>query len=386
MLTGLVVAFAVATGSAPLPQIVKPGPVIANPEWTQLPSEDDVTRAHPVVEMGRSGDAQMTCVISPEGKLFACRLGETTSRAFANAALSLAPLYRVKTVAADGRSLVGLQVQLLVFWPESPSTAGLPPLPPRAGATPPPSLSPAPPPGPPTQVAAGSVTDATQGLVWTHKPSTLEFDLAHPSETSDGGYAIMECVVTGEGTLSACRAVSETYHVPGRGFGGALLQLAAKYQLDLSSPGHPVPGQKVRVSAVWNAQVAGALSNLVDATTGSLAGTDVAAPSNAKRAERFVVAAQWLNQPSSDDLRWAYPYSTAKGSGGYASMTCVVRDDGTLSDCRVVGETPPGRGFGSAALQLVPKYRMKPEDSDGTSVAGATVVVPIDWPFERERQ
>ena len=65
------------------------------------------------------------------------------------------------------------------------------------------------------------------------------------------------------------------------------------------------------------------------------------------------------------------------GKEGRATLTCVVNEDGTLSACSVTSESPAGYNFGSSAMSLVPKFKMRPQTKDGAPVGGAKVAVPV---------
>ena len=60
-------------------------------------------------------------------------------------------------------------------------------------------------------------------------------------------------------------------------------------------------------------------------------------------------------------------------------IECVVNADGTLRDCVLLKEDPPGYGFGRAALDAARYFRMKPATQDGKPVAGGRVRIPMDW-------
>ena len=62
------------------------------------------------------------------------------------------------------------------------------------------------------------------------------------------------------------------------------------------------------------------------------------------------------------------------------AVRCRIRLDSQLDQCQVVRETPPGQGFGEAALQLMPTFRFLPPTENGAPVEGQSVTVTIDFP------
>lgn len=66
---------------------------------------------------------------------------------------------------------------------------------------------------------------------------------------------------------------------------------------------------------------------------------------------------------------------------GRGSVNCVIRLDQRLDGCRVVSETPPGQGFGAAAITVAEAYfRFRPPMSaSGRPVEGQRVTVFVQF-------
>lgn len=112
--------------------------------------------------------------------------------------------------------------------------------------------------------------------------------------------------------------------------------------------------------------------SLVFATTLVFCAADVAAAQNRD--------ADWLKKPTAENLMAVWPrQGLERGLGGRAKLTCIVTVQGALRDCKVVEESPPGIGFGAAALALTPQFLMRPAMKDGKPVQGE-VSIPINFP------
>lgn len=72
-------------------------------------------------------------------------------------------------------------------------------------------------------------------------------------------------------------------------------------------------------------------------------------------------AQTWIERPNAEEIAAAYP-SWALGFGveGRVEISCSIRPDGTLADCQIIEETPPGWSFGAASLGLTQFFRMSP--------------------------
>jgi TonB family protein len=73
-----------------------------------------------------------------------------------------------------------------------------------------------------------------------------------------------------------------------------------------------------------------------------------------------------------------YPKAAADAHvEGRATLRCSVTAAGGLADCTTSGEDPPGQGFGEAALNLAPLFKMRPMTKDGVPVSGGKINIPI---------
>lgn len=81
-----------------------------------------------------------------------------------------------------------------------------------------------------------------------------------------------------------------------------------------------------------------------------------------------------LRSPSPEVLARLFP-ATARGMGveGAATVSCVIRRDGTMGECAVTGENPRGLGFGGAALVAMTYYQV---DVDGPNAVQVSRRLP----------
>lgn len=88
----------------------------------------------------------------------------------------------------------------------------------------------------------------------------------------------------------------------------------------------------------------------------------------------------WSKTPSQAEMTAAYPPEALKVNlAGSAVVECTVAPTGELADCVVTAESPPGAGFGAAALALSPKFQMPLKSPSGASMVGRTVKFPMRW-------
>jgi TonB family protein len=93
----------------------------------------------------------------------------------------------------------------------------------------------------------------------------------------------------------------------------------------------------------------------------------------------------WEAKPTGQDFMDTYPDRALRNNqGGYIRLHCRLTADGYLSNCTAEA-TPAGLGFEEAGLAMAKKFKMHTKTRDGTSVAGAEVVVPVRYVAFGER-
>lgn len=100
-------------------------------------------------------------------------------------------------------------------------------------------------------------------------------------------------------------------------------------------------------------------------------------PAPAAPSEPVVItSAIWIERPRNPERY--YPRDAfMRGVAGEVVLDCDVDVAGRLS-CAVASETPPGQGFGDAALRIAGAHVMRPAMQDGTPVRGRyRMVVPF---------
>jgi TonB family protein len=96
-------------------------------------------------------------------------------------------------------------------------------------------------------------------------------------------------------------------------------------------------------------------------------------PAAARSSTTAEPSPEWTGLPTAQDIARVYPEMAQRlALNGRAVLSCAVAPNATLEDCRVIEETPPGQGFGDAAMKLATRFRLKTWDrSTGGRVRGA---------------
>ena len=86
---------------------------------------------------------------------------------------------------------------------------------------------------------------------------------------------------------------------------------------------------------------------------------------------------QWIRRPNARDFARFYPdRALSAGQSGRVVLDCVANSRGNLN-CSVAQEDPPGWGFGQAAIRISRQARVDRTTTDGSSVEGRHVELPL---------
>jgi TonB family protein len=86
----------------------------------------------------------------------------------------------------------------------------------------------------------------------------------------------------------------------------------------------------------------------------------------------------WPEAPGYAAVAAAYPAKArAARLGGRATVTCEFNKEGRLRDCETITEEPKYQGFGDAARKLAKQFRAFPTLTNGKSISGASIELPV---------
>jgi len=174
------------------------------------------------------------------------------------------------------------------------------------------------------------------------------------------GSATIRCSRSEHLALVNCSLVSET--PTGQGFGAAALTMAAQ------SPPNPkvdIPEMKTEASA----DITLHFSLHPPSVT-----PDVTVMAHVMSRPKI------LTKPTDAQIKAVYPVRALSDQvEGGAIITCTVSEQGALASCRVAREVPTGYGFGQAAIDLAPDFKMAPAQVDGEVAPGAAVTLTVPF-------
>ncbi len=91
-------------------------------------------------------------------------------------------------------------------------------------------------------------------------------------------------------------------------------------------------------------------------------------------------APNWKRAPSEQDFLSVFPTAALQaGKGGKVVLSCRITVAGAPTGCAVVSETPPGLGFGQAALAMIPQMLFNPAIKNGKPVEFSELRIPLSF-------
>ncbi len=179
------------------------------------------------------------------------------------------------------------------------------------------------------------------------------------------GVVVIECRVTGKGTLVDCKALREAPE--GFQFGDAAVKLAARFRMKTTTrSGASAVGRVVRMPIEFNFA------------------WSMFEPINPRPTFDVLVSPKWAKRPTGEDLARYYPVAAERqNKEGDVTLQCQVQADGHLAPCSVIKEQPEAYEFGAAALMLASLLQMDIQQGPGRKAAGKLIDIPVHFRFPR---
>ena len=198
-------------------------------------------------------------------------------------------------------------------------------------------------------------------IQWKLAPSLDDMLAAYPAKAKAakvGGTAALDCRLNKTGGISGCDILREAPQ--GYGFGVAARSLRDRFSGPLvDSQGETLASARVTLAFAFP----------VTALEGSASG---------------IGRPQWTALPTPADMAAVMPAAAAK-AGVYKArvvMECQVVAEGALAGCAAQTETPPGLGYGDAAIRLASAFRLSVWTDEGLPSIGGKVRVPIRFDLD----
>lgn len=87
--------------------------------------------------------------------------------------------------------------------------------------------------------------------------------------------------------------------------------------------------------------------------------------------------AEWYRRPRQAELETYLPRRWAREGSGLIACRTIARYH--VDDCKILGETPSGSGYGYAVLQAAHQFLVRPPRVGGKEMVGAWVSIRIDY-------
>jgi len=204
---------------------------------------------------------------------------------------------------------------------------------------------------------------------WTRKPPAEDIGPVYPEAARRAGVigkARVECKVAVSGRLEQCETLSES--PTGWGFGVAALAMT-KYFTWRPETVNGVPVGDVPVVIPFD----------FGADSGEYGAVVIAALDRDARFPRLFDPI-WSRAPTRAQVESAFPLrALGKIDSGYAILRCRVALTGLLINCNDLAESPPGVGFGAAALTLADRFVLSMADYKPAELKGVSVDIPVSF-------
>jgi protein TonB len=114
------IALAAAAVSTAAAIQAAPKPALTQVEWVATPTGQDIAAVYPptAVEAGKGGAVLLDCRVATEGSLEACQveIEDPVGLEFGQAALELAPLFKMTKQAPDGTDTAGRRIRIPIMF------------------------------------------------------------------------------------------------------------------------------------------------------------------------------------------------------------------------------------------------------------------------------
>ena len=304
-------------------------------DWLKRPSAESIFALWPpeAYRRGQPGKAMIECTVTVQGTLRACKVVSESPEGvgFGRAAIGLSPQLLMRPEIRDGKPVESI-IKIPINWSFPGGGHGDPQL------------------GP-------SMRDRVYSrLTMLAAPTYAEVMAAYPAKARAekvGGVVTLTCRIQKEGRLGACDTVREE---PKRfGFAGAAKSMLPKFRAPTAdNQGDSIVGARVMLVVTF------AASSL-----------DLASP--------IIGRPQWVQIPRVTDIEAVLP-PQAKKAGVFQArvvMTCRVVEDGKVEGCKTETQEPDGLGFGQAAEQLAPYFKLSVWTEEGLPTVGGSIRIPV---------
>lgn len=341
------VALALSAGQA-LPAAAE---TIVSPDWVRRPTATQLLQVLPrgLARGVSGGQAVIACDVTVQGALRGCKVlsEDPPGMGFGAAALLLTPHFQMRPPTKDGKPAEGGVVRIPIRWKGDFSDMV-----------------------PSDDAPVGTLfrpepnrSRVIGRLRWREAPSVADVAAAYPAKARDakaGGRVVLNCVLKGDGGLSACRHVLET--PTGYGFAGAARALAPKFVGPVTgSDGQALEGMHTQLTFTFDPQ-----------------SLDAATP--------VVGKPDWAALPGAADFAEAFPMKAREAGVQKARVVllCSVGPGGALGGCTAQSEEPAGYGFGAATMPLADNFRVNVWTEEGLPVIGGSIRVPLRYDLSQD--